>query len=292
MTSFADRARAVYQRVDKLSGGSLGILRDTFDSFKEARGAEAAAGLAYYAFFSLFPLLIALVAVGSSVLKREQVYQQTVRFISEAFPTSQALIARNVQRILELRGAVGVFGLIGLLWSATGAFAILARNINRAWRNAKPRSFLEGRLVAVGMAGILAGFLALSLLSTTIANLLPRLEAPLWGSVSIYETSLWAVLSRFVPWFFSFSMFLALYRWTPSADVRWKAAVIGALIAALAWELVKGGFTWYLGSGLVRYELVYGSLGTVAALLFWIYISGYITLFGAHLSATVGRHTG
>jgi membrane protein len=190
MTSFADRARAVYQRVDKLSGGSLGILRDTFDSFKEARGAEAAAGLAYYAFFSLFPLLIALVAVGSSVLKREQVYQQTVRFISEAFPTSQALIARNVQRILELRGAVGVFGLIGLLWSATGAFAILARNINRAWRNAKPRSFLEGRLVAVGMAGILAGFLALSLLSTTIANLLPRLEAPLWGSVSIYETSL------------------------------------------------------------------------------------------------------
>jgi membrane protein len=292
MTSFADRARAVYRRANKLSGDSLEILQDTFEGFKEARGAEAAAGLAYYAFFSLFPLLIVLVAVGSSVLKGEQVYQQTVAFVSEAFPASQALIARNVQRILELRGAVGIFGLIGLLWSATGAFAILARNINRAWRKAEPRGFLESRLVAVGMAGILACFLVLSLFSTTIANLLPRLETPLWGSVSIYETSLWAVLSRCVPWFFSFSMFLALYRWTPSADVRWKAAVIGALIAALAWELVKGGFTWYLGSGLVRYELVYGSLGTVAALLFWIYISSYITLFGAHLSATVGRHTG
>jgi membrane protein len=291
MTSFADRARAVYQRANKLSGGSLRILRDTFESFKEARGAEAAAGLAYYAFFSLFPLLIALVAVGSSVLKREQVYQQTVMFVSQAFPASQELIVRNVQRILELRGAVGIFGLIGLLWSATGAFAILARNINRAWRKAEPRSFLESRLVAIGMAGILACFLVLSLFSTTIASLLPRLETPLWGSVSIYETSLWAVLSRSVPWFFSFSMFLALYRWTPSADVRWKAAVVGALIAALAWELVKGGFTWYLGIGLVRYELVYGSLGTVAALLFWIYISSYITLFGAHLSATVGRHT-
>jgi membrane protein len=85
-------------------------------------------------------------------------------------------------------------------------------------------------------------------------------------------------------------MFLALYRWTPSTEVRWKGAIAGALTAALAWELVKGGFTWYLRSGLVRYELVYGSLGTVAALLFWIYISSTITLFGAHLSAAVGRH--
>jgi membrane protein len=85
-------------------------------------------------------------------------------------------------------------------------------------------------------------------------------------------------------------MFLALYRWTPSAEVGWKGAIVGALIAALSWELVKGGFTWYVGSGMVRYELVYGSLGAVAALLFWIYISSTITLFGAHLSAAVGRH--
>jgi hypothetical protein len=63
--SFTERARAIYQRANKLSGGSLKILQDAFRSFREARGAEAAAGMAYYAFFSLFPLLIALVAAGS-----------------------------------------------------------------------------------------------------------------------------------------------------------------------------------------------------------------------------------
>jgi len=56
MRSFTDRARAAYQRANKLSGGSLGILGDAFGSFKDARAGEAAAGIAYYAFFSLFPL--------------------------------------------------------------------------------------------------------------------------------------------------------------------------------------------------------------------------------------------
>jgi len=44
-----------------------------------------------------------------------------------------------------------------------------------------------------------------------------------------------------------------------------------------------------LTGGLVSYELVYGSLGTVVALLFWIYLSATITLFGAHLSAVIDR---
>jgi uncharacterized BrkB/YihY/UPF0761 family membrane protein len=35
---------------------------------------------------------------------------------------------------------------------------------------------------------------------------------------------------------------------------------------------------------------VYGSLGTVAALLIWIYYSSLITLFGAHLTAAIVRH--
>lgn len=45
---------------------------------------------------------------------------------------------------------------------------------------------------------------------------------------------------------------------------------------------------WYISSDLVNYPLVYGSLSSVVALLFWIYVSSYLALFGAHLSAAVG----
>ncbi len=77
----------------------------------------------------------------------------------------------------------------------------------------------------------------------------------------------------------------------PNTEVKRRAAFWGALVAALAWEVAANGLAWYLKSGLVQYELVYGSLGAVVALMFWIYLSSWITLFGAHLSAAIAQHT-
>ena len=256
MTRFADKVKAIYRQANDLSGGSLDILRETFQRFNEARASEAAAGMAYYALFSLFPLLLALVAAGSFFLESERAYREVVDFVTQAIPVSRGLIERNIRRVLELRGTVGIVGLIGLLWSATGVFTILANHINRAWPKAEVRNFLEKRLVALGMIGALAGLLVLSLFSTAVLNLLPRLQVPLWGGVSIYETSLWAIVSKLVPGLFIFLMFLSLYRWVPNTEVKWSGAIWGALVAAFAWEAIASVFTWYLSSGLARYELV------------------------------------
>jgi membrane protein len=65
------------------------------------------------------------------------------------------------------------------------------------------------------------------------------------------------------------------------------AAFWGALVAAVAWELVTDAFTWVLSSGLIHYELVYGSLGAIIALLFWIYLISWILLYGAYLTAAI-----
>jgi membrane protein len=59
------------------------------------------------------------------------------------------------------------------------------------------------------------------------------------------------------------------------------------MLASLAWELAKQAFAWYLSSGFAKYDLVYGSLGAVVALMFWIYIGSWIVFFGAHLSAVI-----
>ena len=71
--------------------------------------------------------------------------------------------------------------------------------------------------------------------------------------------------------------------------VPWRPALGAALLASVAWELARRGFVWYLGSGWASYDVAYGSLGVVVALLFWIYLSGWIVLFGAHLCAAMTR---
>jgi membrane protein len=291
MTNLKDRLDSLAERADELSGGALSIVQDAMKRFGETRAPEAAAGMAYYALLSLFPLLLVLVAVSGFFLRQEQARQEVVSFITQAIPISEGLITRNIEQILRLRGTVGLVGLVGALWSATAVFTILVRHVSLAWSNTESRGFLEKRLVGLVVVGTLAVLLILSLLSSTALDLLARFQIPLdGGGVAIYETTFWRLLSALVPGFLMFLLFLALYRWVPNTTVRWRAALWGALLAAVGWQVAAEAFSWYVGSGLVNFELAYGSLATVVVLLVWVYLSGLITLLGAHLTAAVDRY--
>lgn len=281
------RLRASARRLDVRTGGIASTVWRAARSFTEARGAEAAAGLAYYTLFSLFPLLLALVALGSLFFDSQQAFQEAVKLVTDAFPVSRSLIESNLRQILNLRGPVGIVGLVGALWSASGAFAILTRTISGAWPDAGARNPLESRMLALGMVGTLAVLLIMSLLLSTGLNVVSRLRLPLAQDASLYDSLLWAWLSDLVPWLFSVLLFTALYRWVPDARVPWRAALGAGVVVAAAWEIAGNAFAWYVGSGMARYNLVYGSLGAVVALMFWVYVSGWILGFGAHLSAAI-----
>jgi membrane protein len=127
------RIKDIYQNANQLSGGRLDILKNALATFSETRASQAAASLAYYAIFSLFPLLLVLIAGGSYFLNSQQVYQNVTRLVQEAIPVSPQLINENLQQVLNARRAVGIIGLLTLLWSASGFFTGLAYNINLAW---------------------------------------------------------------------------------------------------------------------------------------------------------------
>jgi YihY family inner membrane protein len=283
------RARTAFDWANGLTRGSLGVLRDAIRGFTEARAAEAATSLAFYVFFSLFPLLLVLVSAGSFALQSDQAQQRVLDLLTGAIPVSQDLIKRDIQHVLDLRGTIGIVGLVTLMWSASGAFTVLVNNINRAWSGAPPRTFLQNRLMALSIVGILTALLGVSLFSTATLDVLDRLNVPLWGNVTIYETSLWPLLKTGLPWLVAFLVFLLLYRWVPSTEVRWSHAFWGGLVAAVGWKVATDAFIWFLSMGFVRYRLVYGSLGAVVALLYWIYLGSWIALFGAHLSAATAR---
>jgi membrane protein len=246
--------------------------------------------MAYYAFFSLFPLLLFLVSAGGYFLESEQVYAQVREFVAQAFPISREVIESNLRQILELRGTIGLLGLVGLMWSASGVFTILARNINLAWPEAEPRSVYQERLMAFAMVGVSTVALVASFIASTLMGIVGRLRIPLSGGVAIYDTSLWTLYTKLLPRVVTLLVFTSLYRLVPRPKVRWSAVAMGALVASLAWEGAASAFAWYLGSGLAMYEFAYGSLATVAILMLWAYISGWIALFGAHLTAAMARH--
>jgi len=305
-----------FDHADRRSRGTLRLLTATFKSMSETESWDAAAAIAYYSLFSLFPMLILLVILGTLFLESEENYHQLMNFISGILPPAESLAKENIQviqdlgdklnmhlplrdllqenfnQILHLRLPVGIAATAGLFWSATGVFVILSRNIDRAWSNSKGRNPLEWRLVGIAMVGsLLIGLIILSMVVVSLFGLLDYGLGLLLGEGSAYHMPLESkLLYRLFPDAVIFIAFTILYWWAPKVDVRWSDAAFGAFVAALCWELSKMGFAWYLESGLSNHMLVYGSLGTVVILMLWIYLSGLICLFGAHLVAQmVGR---
>ena len=285
----SNRIRQLYLRADRVSGNRLDIVKDAIRTFIITRAGQASASLAYYVIFSLFPLLLVLISAGSFFLDREQVYIKVTQLVQQNIPTtSYDWIVQNLHHILEQRGTIGIFGLVTLLWAASGGFISLAYNINLAWLEAPQRNFFQGRLIGLEMIAGISGLFFLSLIVDTMINLLRIINLPFLSSLNL---DVWKWFSGIFSWIAIFLLFFVLYDWVPTVNVTGRAAFVGALTASIAWKIATALFSWYVRSGLNRYEMVYGSVGALVAFLFLIYILAWVTLFGAHLTSAIDRKT-
>lgn len=267
------------------------IVRGAFITFSNAKGAEASASLAYYTLFSLFPLLLVLVGFGSYLFDQTTVEEELIKFLPRFFPVSQDFILANIQQVFDVRGTVSIISLLGLVWSSTSVFSVLIRNVNSAWPAAAPHTFIKMRLASLGIVAVLAVVLIFSSFSVTFKNLIISLGIPLDDQVlGAFLSS--TFFTQIIPAFLRVVIFYCLYYFVPQIRVKKLPALTGAVITGLIWQIVTIILSSYLKLSMARYEIIYGSLAKIIALLAWIYFSGWIVLFGAHLTSSIDRHTG
>lgn len=287
--SFFTELQAFSSRMKLAWKNIIMIVRQTFITFRDTRAPEAAASIAYYAIFSLFPLILLLVVGGSFFLQRAVIQEQLVTWIGEIIPSSSDMINENMKQVLNLRGTFGFIAVIMLLWSSSGVFNTIVLNINLAFPDARRRSFVSNRMMALVMVGGLIGISFIAVVMKTAVRLIPE-HIPLLGLTGWRSSVLWKWYIIVSPPILNFLIYWVLFWWIPNIDVSKRASLIAALITTFIQRAFSLGFSWYLGSGLERYELVYGSLSSIVVLMFWIYLTGWITLWGAHLTASISRH--
>lgn len=284
------RRRRKRGKVSSLLEKIYRILKGSFLTFTMTKGADSSAALAYYTLFSLFPLLLIFVSVGSFFVDKSVVEKTLIDLLPSMLPISQDFIVTNVQEIFINRGAITIIAFLGLIWSATAVFTVVLRNINSAWPGAAPRSYLRMRLLSLAVVVALALLLILSTFAITLKNLLINfgLSQAVDSMGAIFSSPVTgAVFGTSIRVF----IFFALYYWTPQIKVKKIAAITGAVVTALLWQLISILFSAYLSSGIAGYEVIYGSLGKIVALLAWVYLSAVTVLFGAHLTSSIDRHS-
>ena len=256
---------------------------DSINDFLKKNCPHIAGAISFYALFSFFPLVLAVISIlGFMGARADQA--ELAGDIADVLPVSSEYVGRTVEGVVRARAITGIASIFGLLWAASAAFGAIRKGINAAWGITKTRPFLKERLMDLALvlgAGLL---LILLLFVTPILGFVREVMQRVAPETDFPADLLWSFATQLITPVISFLTFLVLYRFIPNTRVRFADVWLVALGASLAFDGAMWGFVWYVKQVPV-YNVVYGSVGAIMALLTWVYVSAIILLFGALLTS-------
>ena len=248
-----------------------------------------AGGVAFYGFLSVFPAVVAALSVWGLFTDMVSLGPQ-LQSVREFAPEAFGLIADQMVNIASQdRPALTIGAIVSVilaLWSASGGVSALMGAMNLAYHERETRHFI--RLHAMSLGFTLAGIFFVALSLAAIAAVPPILEALRLGAFV-------EALVHVVRWLMMISVFLAasafIYRFAPArAHARWRWILPGAIVASVVWLIASIVFSTYLAN-FATYNATFGSLGAVAALLMWFWLSAYAICMGAELNSQLELFT-
>lgn len=250
------------------------------ERFSEDRLGQAAASLTFSTIIAMVPLFTVALAIFSALPEFDVLAQKLEQWLVKSLIPGD--IARTVLKYLHQFSSkatsLGWGGGAILLLSALSVVLTVDNKLNEVWRVRKRRQ-LHRRLLMY-WAGLTLGPLVLAASLTASTYLLSNSLGWVMGGAPSRLHWPWQLVE-----FGSMMGILALiYRIVPNTRVRWSHALIGALLAGLALELVKRLLTWYLAT-VPSYSVIYGAFATVPILLVWIYLMWVVVLLGAVVAA-------
>ncbi len=251
---------------------------------------QLAAAIAYWVLFSLFPLAILLVAVAGLLLRDETARTEVIETLLGYVPAGvegRTELANLLHDVVAGAGALGVVGAIAVVWTASGLMTTVRTAVNLVWNTDERRPFLRGKLLDVLLVFAVGVFVALSLALTLTLRVVAEVSdraGDVLGPFEWLADGSMSGLDLLVPLLLTFLTATFVLRVVPAASPRVREVWPGALVAAVTFEAGKNAFAFYLAN-FGNYNVVYGSLGTLVAFLFFIYLSANLFLFGAEVAS-------
>ena len=257
------------------------LLRRAFWSAHEDGCFGIAKAAAYSALVSFFPLLTTIAALLVQA-NAQSISRQLSEFLFEVVPPGSEDI---VMHVFTTRGArpdwLFVVAAIASLWGASGFMLSLMEGFQAAYRSKLERGFWRQRGIAIALVFAAAlpavGASALLLFAGRIEK---SLHLDSFG------------LARFITIFVAVGAMVIvtslLYRFGPQRPGDFRRVWPGAMIAAALWLITTGVFAWYVRT-IGSYNVLYGSISAVIALLVWLYLLSAIALIGCQFNAEAER---
>jgi membrane protein len=258
------------------------VARRAIIGFLDHEALQYAGSMAYFAILSIFQLIVLGVTIGALFLGEGTARSFVLDQIRLNTPINADTVGKIIDNIIQSRGGIGLISLVFLAWGALGFFSALSRGISRAFVHAKPRPFLQDKLVGLLLMAV-TGVLALAaLLVGVVAGVVQDAAAEAVASVPGGQLALSAI-GLIVPLLLVFVALLVLYRVVPNRHLTIAMVWPGALVAAVLWSILRVGFTYY-ATHIAKYNSAFGPISTGISLLVFLYFASIVLLVGAEVA--------
>lgn len=250
-----------------------GIVHDTIKQTQKAQLFTVASSLAYITILSIIPLLAVSFAVFQAFGGLEKLYGVIKPLIlSNLTEGASDQAMETIQKFIENAhgSALGVGGMIGLIFTSMSMLSSIEQAINHVWQTRVTRGLFQR--IAYYWLFITLGPLALSIMVGIATSTNIPLVKLLPSGAGMFLITI--------------GIFFSTYKWVPQVKVEWQYALISAFITSIFWNLARVGYALYT-SHVVTYNVVYGSLGAIPIFLLWVYIIWLVVLGGASLTAAL-----
>lgn len=251
------------------------------------------AEIAYNAMLSLFPAILAVVtAIGLFEDSLQSTFKELASQLSQVAPDEAMVLIRDFSKQITQTRNTGLFSIsfIVAIWAASGALSAAMTALDRIHEipSEQMRPFWKAKLISLGLTvGTILLLVAASFLVFISDWLLDffvlKSQNRLWFLLVIWQLLSWPIALAIVAAAFGF-----IYRYGPSIWNPGMPLMPGAVLAAVSWALVSGGFRLYVAN-FGNYNQAYGAIGAVIVLMLWLYMSGLVLLVGDQLNVTVGE---
>ncbi len=251
--------------------------------FDEDRCFQVAASLTFTSLLALVPLLTITVTVVSAFPVFSEFTDQIKAFIfnnltPDSVESVKNAIAFYTQQFFANATKLQALGIIFLVIISIMLMLTIDSAFNKIWRVTKPRPLLNRLLSYWAMLTVGPVLIGASL---SLTSYLVGLTA---GLTSQLPTGV--ILLKLVPVLLTTFAFSLLYVSIPNLPVFWRHALVGGVVAALAFEFMKRGFGFYIAH-FPTYELIYGTFASLLIFLLWLYLSWLVVLIGAVITASL-----
>ncbi|GAB2486166.1 YihY/virulence factor BrkB family protein [Jatrophihabitans fulvus] len=262
---------------------------DAWALLNRNHGNQYAGAITYFSFLALFPMLLLAVSITGFVLfanpgLEDDLFNRITQEVPGQFGTT---LRDAISAAIDNRGAVGVVGLVGVLFTGLGWIANLREAIDAVWGRPKPkRSFLAAKgsdLLVLGGLGLgVIVSLGLTVVGTSLTDQILGLVGldDLPGSTVVLK-----ILGIAIAVLGDAVIFWWLLVKLPVAEVERPVAIKGALLAAVGFEVLKVVGTYTIAH--TANSPTAGPFAGVVAVLVWIQLVSRWMLFCCAWIATV-----